>query len=106
MPKFFTTSKANMSFIQKQNLYAEYKSAVEQGLVTGPLSSFSEFISIPNFDVMVDMKCLSCHFALKVNFAIYAEHMKLEDSPFPLDTCPQCGKLHFVPLDVYNKLMI
>lgn len=106
MPKFFNTIKTNISFIQKQNLYSEYKSAVERGLIPGPLSSFSQFISIPNFDVMVDMKCLSCHFVLRVNFAIYAEYMKTEDAPFPVDTCPECGKLQFVPLDIYNKLMI
>jgi hypothetical protein len=105
MPKFFKTRKANMSTLQKQNLYQQYKYAVQNGLRPGPLASYREFISIPNFDVMVDMKCLDCHASLRVNFAIYADFMEREDAPFPVDQCPECGKLQFVPLDVYTKLI-
>jgi hypothetical protein len=105
MPKLFKTKSANMSFVQKQNLYAEYKSAVKQGFIAGPAASFSQFISAPNFNTMVDMKCLHCGFALTVNFSGYAHFMETEGAAFPVDVCAECGKLQFVPLDIYTKLM-
>jgi hypothetical protein len=105
MPKLFKTKSAHMSFVQKKNLYAEYKSAVKQGFIAGPAASFNEFISMPNFDIMVDMKCLHCGFELTVNFSGYAHFMETEGAAFPVDVCSHCGKLQFVPLDIYHKLI-
>jgi hypothetical protein len=106
MPKLFKTKSAHMSFVQKKNLYAEYKSAVKQGFIPGPAASFNEFVTTPNFDTMVDMKCLACDFSLTVNFSGYAHFMETEEAAFPVDVCPECGRLQFVPLDIYTKLMI
>lgn len=94
-----------MTSAQKQNLYRAYSSNIDQGLIPGPKLSYMSFINQPNLEVMVDMKCLDCHFTLRVNFALYAEYMKLEKSPFPLDTCSNYGKLQFVPSDIYNKFI-
>ncbi|MCU0104103.1 hypothetical protein N7603_00315 [Acholeplasma vituli] len=105
MPKFFNTIQIKMTSAQKQNLYRAYSDNIDQDLIMGPKMSYMSFINQPNLEVMVDMKCLDCQFALRVNFALYAEYMKLEKSPFPLDTCPHCRKLQFVPLDIYNKLI-
>ena len=94
-----------MTSAQKQNLYRAYSDNIDQDLIMGTKMSYMSFINQPNLEVMVDMKCLDCQFALRVNFALYAEYMKLEKSPFPLDNCPHCGKLQIVPIDIYNKLI-
>lgn len=106
MPKLFKIKHANMTFEQKKNLYKDYKSAVKQGFIPGPAASFNEFVTTPNFDTMVDMKCLACDFSLTVNFSGYAHFMETEEAAFPIDACPDCGRLQFVPLDIYTKLMI
>lgn len=105
MPKLFNTIQIILSSAQKHDMYNQYSEAVDNNHIPGPKASYSQFIKQPNLTVMVDMKCLDCHYPLRVNFAYYDEYMKAEQSPFPLDTCPECGKLQFVPLDIYNKII-
>lgn len=105
MPKLFNTIQIRLSSAQKQDMYKQYAEAVDNDHIPGPKASYSQFIKQPNLEVMVDMKCLDCDFSLRVNFAYYDEYMKAEQSPFPMDTCPECGKLQFVPLDIYNKII-
>ena len=105
MPKYFKIIEINMSHQQKKSLYNQYCFGVDEGMLPGPKATFKEFTSIPHFNTMVDMKCLACGFTLRVNFSLYNDYMEREDAPFPVDYCSECGKLHFVPLDVYNKLI-
>jgi hypothetical protein len=54
---------------------------------------------------MVDMKCQHCGFELTVNFSGYAHFMETKGAAFPVDVCSHCGKLQFVPLYIYHKLI-
>lgn len=106
MPKLFKTISISMSESQKKSLYKEYEYGIANGFIEGPKLSFSNFFKSSDFNTMVDMQCLDCHHHLRVSFETYAADMEFNDSAFPVDFCPNCGKMQFVPKDIYQKLTL
>lgn len=105
MPKLFKTYQTVMSNSQKKNLYKEYEAAIAQGFIDEPKLSFDNYFKQPNFFEMIDMKCLDCHFELNLSYAHFSMDVEYNEAAFPIDFCPECGKMQFVPKDVYRKLI-
>jgi hypothetical protein len=95
-----------MSNSKKKSLYKEYEEGISMGLIEGPKLSFDRYFKQDNIFDMIDMKCLDCHFQLRLSYEHFSMDVLMNEAAFPIDYCPDCGKWQFVPLDVYNKLSL
>jgi len=50
------------------------------------------------------MRCLHCKHRLELSFSVYKPFIENKEIAFPIDYCPKCRMMQFVPNDVYNKL--
>ncbi|WP_156907479.1 hypothetical protein [Haploplasma axanthum] len=94
-----------MSNSQKKNLYREYELGIAEGFIPGPKLSFDNYFKNSDLFDMIEMKCLDCHFELNLSYEHFSMDVLHNEAAFPLDFCPECGKLQFVPKDVFKKLI-
>ena len=106
MPEYFILINIPHSESEKKLMYKEYKESSKRYDPLSPMASYKDFISTPHFDDFIDMKCLNCGCEVRENFAYYFHLMEDDDTPFPIDTCPECMKNHLVPIDVHRHLKL
>jgi hypothetical protein len=101
MAKFFNTIKSKPTDEELKYLYQIYVNNTESS-DEDPIT-YKDFIKNNKLNLFIDMKCLYCHYEVREPLELYS--FELEDSPFPMDWCPDCMKQSLVPKDIHSKLI-
>ena len=99
---FFTTYVVDLTESQIEELKAEFDSMIRLDVIHDV--TFEEFFSTVPDNEIISMRCLRCKHRLELSFSVYKPFIENKEIAFPIDYCPKCRMMQFVPNDVYNKL--
>lgn len=103
MAKLFNTIRRKPTNKELKEAYHLYKHDIES--LEDREFTYEEFLTLPNLDEFIEMKCLYCHREHVDHFGSYKMEMELGELAFPLTWCHDCAKQYLVPKDIYNKLI-
>ena len=104
MPKYYTVTKIVISEKDLKERYVDYIKEVNLGNLPSPALTYDDYINYDSMYEQITMKCLECRFQDKYEHSHMLMSMIANNTPFPIEICPACGKLSFMPFDVYRKI--